>query len=225
MPQCKTRWVIQQPIPEEISRELYKYPFLVKQILFNRGITSVEQADSFLRANAPEYNPFSLKGLEKAVEMIHEAITSRKKIIVIGDYDADGLTASALMVQVLQHYDAKVDVYIPNRFKEGYGLSMNALNEVLRLHPDLIITVDCGVRSVYEVEHALSCGVDVIITDHHQPHEILPNANAVICPKQMDDNYPYKGLAGVGIAYKLAQGLLERHPLPNIQIENWIIRK
>ena len=220
--QSKTHWLIQPSIPDEINQELESYPSLFRQILYNRGITTAFIAESFLRADEPVYDPFLLKDLEKAVQIIHDSILLNKKIIVFGDYDVDGVTASALMVQVLRRYGAEVNSYIPNRFDQGYGLTMGALHEVLRLKPDLIITVDCGVRSEKEVDHARKEGVDVIITDHHQPFDSLPKANAVICPKQPDDDYPFKGLAGVGIAYKVAQGLLAKYPIPNVKIESWI---
>ncbi len=220
--QSKTHWLIPPSIPNEINEALESYPTLFRQILFNRGITTTSMAESFLRADEPVYPPFLLRDLEKAVQIIHDSILVGKKIIIFGDYDVDGVTASALMVQVLRHYGADVNSYIPNRFNEGYGLTMDALHEVLRLKPDLIITVDCGVRSLVEVDHARKEGADVIITDHHQPFDSLPKANAVICPKQPDDDYPFKELAGVGIAYKLSQGLLQKYPIPNVQADNWV---
>jgi len=220
--QSKTRWLIPPSITDEINKALESYPTLFRQILFNRGKTTASMAESFLRADKPEHEPFLLKDLEKAVQLIHDSILHGRKIIIFGDYDVDGVTASALMVQVLQLYGADVEYYIPNRFDEGYGLTMAALKKVLLEKPDLIITVDCGVRSEKEVDHARKEGVDVIITDHHQPFDSLPRANAVICPKQPDDDYPFKELAGVGIAYKLSQGLLQKYPIPNVQADNWI---
>ena len=220
--QSKTRWLIPPSITNEINKELESYPTLFRQILFNRGITTTSMAESFLRADEPVYDPFLLRDLEEAVQLIHDSILHGKKIIIFGDYDVDGVTASVLMVQVLQQYGADVNFYIPNRFNQGYGLTMAALGEVLLKKPGLIITVDCGVRSELEVDHARKEGVDVIITDHHQPFESLPKANAIICPKQPDDDYPFKELAGVGIAYKLSQGLLEKYPIPNVQADNWL---
>lgn len=218
----KARWIIPPSIPHEVSKELESYPFLFRQILYNRGITSAVMAESFLRADEEVHDPFLLKDLGKAVQLIHEAVLNGKKIIIFGDYDVDGVTASALLVQLLQSYGADAKSYIPNRFDEGYGLSMDALHQALMLKPDLIITVDCGVRSMKEVEYAREMGVDVILTDHHQPHKNIPTANAVICPKQPDDRYPFKELAGVGIAYKLAQGILQEYPIPNVEVNAWI---
>ena len=167
--QSKTRWIIPPSITNEINKELESYPTLFRQILFNRGITTASMAKSFLRADEPVYDPFLLRDLEEAVQLIHDSILHGKKIIIFGDYDVDGVTASVLMVQVLQQYGADVNFYIPNRFNQGYGLTMAALGEVLLKKPGLIITVDCGVRSELEVDHARKEGVDVIITDHYLP--------------------------------------------------------
>ena len=220
--QSSTKWLIPPIIPSEVNDVLKPYPKIFRQILFNRGIKSSLEAETFLRADDPLHDPFLLKDFDKAIQIILKSINEKKKIIIFGDYDVDGVTASALLVQVLRNYNADVEVFIPNRFEQGYGLSMEALNEVLLLEPDLIISVDCGVRSVKEVDHVRKLGVDVVITDHHQPHAVVPQANAVICPKQIDDKYPFKELAGVGIAYKLAQGLLQKYPIPNVHADNWI---
>ncbi|MDO9546357.1 MAG: single-stranded-DNA-specific exonuclease RecJ, partial [Pelolinea sp.] len=220
--QSTTRWFIPPTIPSEIDDALKTYPKIFRQILFNRGIKTIDEADTFLRANDPLHDPFLLKDFEKAIQLILASIQEKRKIIIFGDYDVDGVTASALLVQVLRQYGADVEAFIPNRFEQGYGLSMDAINEVLQLEPDLIISVDCGVRSIKEVDHARKMGVDVIITDHHQPHANIPRANAVICPKQPGDKYPFKELAGVGIAYKIAQGLLQKHPIPNVHVDDWV---
>ena len=224
MPANQTEWIVKQKISSEISQNLRKYPNLIQQILYNRGLTTEDEADEYLRANSPEYSPFLLKDLERAVEIIHQAVMEKKKVIVFGDYDVDGVTSSVLLVQLLQAYGASVDVFIPNRFDEGYGLSFDAVHAVMEMepNPDLIVTVDCGVRSVKEVDHLNELGVQVVITDHHQPHDRIPAADAVVCPKQPGDSYPYKELAGVGLAYKLAQGLLEKHPIKGITANDWI---
>lgn len=222
MERVPTTWAIREKIPPHIGVELEKYPNLIRQILFNRGIQTLEEADAFLRANTPEYSPFQLSNLELAVDIIQAAINNKQKIVIFGDYDVDGVTSSALIVQVLQRYQANVEVFIPNRFDEGYGLSMDAVKAVVEMGPDLIVTVDCGVRSVKEVAYLKDLGIKIIITDHHQPHDVIPSADAVVCPKQPGDEYPYKHLAGVGIAYKVAQGLLEKYPLKGIDIDHWI---
>jgi single-stranded-DNA-specific exonuclease len=220
--QNKTIWLIPPTLPPEVNDDLDSYPKIFRQILYNRGIDTIQAAELFLSADEPTHDPFLLKDFEKAIDLIFSSIEEKKKIIIFGDYDVDGVTASALLLWVLKKYEANVEVFIPNRFEQGYGLSMDALQEVLLLKPGLIISVDCGVRSVKEVEIARKSGVDVIITDHHQPHAIIPQANAVICPRQPNDKYPFKELAGVGIAYKVAQGLLQKYPIENINADNWI---
>ena len=217
-----TKWEIPEKIPDDCARKFEAYPNLIRQILFNRGVRTADEADAFLRANEPEYDPFLLKDIDQAIAIIHSAIQNKRRIIVFGDYDVDGVTASVILVQLLRKYKADVDVFIPNRFDEGYGLSIDALDSVLKMNPDLLITVDCGVRSVQEVALAIEKGIDVVITDHHQPADAIPQANAIVCPKQPQDQYPYKGLAGVGIAYKLAQGLLNEYPLPGVRADDWI---
>jgi len=217
-----TTWIIKEKIPEKISDDLRKYPNLIRQILYNRGIRTLQEADDFLRANSPEYSPHALKDMKKAVQIIYQSILDKKKIIVFGDYDVDGITSSVILVQLLQKYRADVDVFIPNRFDEGYGLSFDAIASVREKHPDLIITVDCGVRSAKEVKFLKDEGISIVITDHHQPHQYIPDADAVICPKQPSDNYPDKHLAGVGIAYKLAKGMLKAHPIDGVDANDWI---
>jgi len=148
--------------------------------------------------------------MDQAVERLQAAVVSGENIVIYGDYDADGVTATALLVDVLRRIGASVGHYIPNRFNEGYGLNNDALTKIRERGGELVITVDCGVRAVDEIEHAVSLGLDVIVTDHHQPGTRLPPALAVINPSQRGDSYPFKELAGVGVAYKLAQALLRR---------------
>jgi single-stranded-DNA-specific exonuclease len=220
--QPKTEWLIPPTLSKEVDKALNSYPEIFRQILFNRGIDTAQAAESFLAADEPMHDPFLLKDFEKAVDLIFSTIEEKKKIIIFGDYDVDGVTASALLLQVLKKYEAIVEVFIPNRFDQGYGLSMDALEEVLVKKPGLLISVDCGVRSVKEVELARKSDIDVIITDHHQPHAVIPEANAIVCPRQPNDTYPFKELSGVGIAYKVAQGLLQKYPVEGVNAENWI---
>lgn len=215
-------WVEYPSIPDNIDSELEDYPQIFRQILFNRGICDRETAGNFLQAREPLFPPEALMGIQPALELIRRMILEKRHIVVFGDYDVDGVTATTLLVQMLRLYEANVDMYIPNRYDEGYGFSGEALRGVLEHHPDLIITVDCGVRSIDEVAAAAELGVATIVTDHHQPLEILPSAAALICPRQPGDPYPNKELAGVGIAYKLAQAMLERYPLTDQCAEQWL---
>ena len=208
MPPISKRWQIAAPIPNEIDQQLLQYPRLFRQILYNRGYHTYEAARKFLEASKPDINdPFKLKSMPEAIDRLRYAIHHHQPIAVYGDYDADGVTATALLVQYLKLLNANVREYIPNRFDEGYGVNREALTTLHDSGIQLVITVDCGMRSVDETEHARDLGLDLIITDHHHPGEDIPRALAIINPKQLDDMYPYKDLAGVGLAYKLAHAL------------------
>lgn len=204
------RWNIPPQITPEADTALSKFPPILRQILFNRGYSTDEEARAYLNAKPNiDTNPFQMTGMRKAVDRIHAAIQNREAIAIYGDYDVDGVTATALMVEILQFLKADVRGYIPNRFEEGYGLNNHALDELQAQGVKLVITVDCGIRSPSEALHAQSIGLDLIISDHHHPAEgDLPPAFAVINPKQHGDVYPDKDMAGVGIAYKIAEGLL-----------------
>ena len=213
----QTHWQIQAPLTPEADEALVKFPPVLRQLLFNRGYATDADARAFLKAApAHDMSPWKLKDMDIAIPRILQAIERKERIVIYGDYDVDGVTSSALLTQLLRAYDADVDVYIPNRFSEGYGLNKDALTQLAKDDVNLVITVDCGIRSLDEVEHARDLGLDLIVTDHHHPGEILPNALAVINPKQEGDSYPEKMLAGVGIAYKIAQALLEKKPSNNL---------
>ena len=208
MEHSKKRWLVAPPITEEFDLELRNFSPILRQILFNRGYRTKENALSFLGAFPPPGNdPENLLGLSLAVDRIWWAIKKQEPIAIYGDYDADGVTATALLTQALQCLGANVEYYIPNRFDEGYGLNTDAIDTLHGSGTKLIITVDCGIRSIYEAEHAQKLGLDLIITDHHQPGAQIPPARAVINPKQPGDSYPDKDLAGVGLAYKLMEAL------------------
>lgn len=203
--QVPRNWLLAPPIPIDIDQELADYHPILRQILFNRNIVTQNQAQQYLLAQPPPGTDSSeLVGIALAVERILAAIKNQEVIAIYGDYDADGVTATALLVDFLQRLGARVLPYIPNRFDEGYGLNNDALAKVAEDGTRLVITVDCGVRSPGEAKFARELGLDLIITDHHMPGEKLPDALAVINPKQPNDSYPDKDLAGVGLAYKLA---------------------
>lgn len=180
---------------------------ILAQILINRGLQDAEQIIKFLSGKLEDLSdPYLLKDMQQAVLRIKKAIEVQEKITIYGDYDVDGVTATALVYRVLKLLGAVVDFYIPDRQNEGYGLNCNAINVLYENKTSLLITVDCGIRAVEEV--ASSKGkIDIIITDHHQPSEVLPEAIAVINPKRLDCTYPDKNLAGVGVAFKLCQAL------------------
>lgn len=223
LPIKKKRWLIEQPISSEAYESLRGYPPILRQILFNRGIADHENARIFLEGRKP-LNTLAenLSGINKAVDRIHNAINNGDKIAIYGDYDVDGVTATALLAEALGSIGAKITTYIPNRFDEGYGLNNDALSTLKEREVDLIITVDCGIRSVNEGLHAKSIGLDLIITDHHNPTNIIPQAVAVIDPKQPGDTYPTKDLAGVGIAYKLIEALVDQYGYPSIDLSKYL---
>jgi single-stranded-DNA-specific exonuclease len=223
MPVITKRWEVAPPPPSEAIQELSGYPQILRQILYNRGYRTHEQARLFLEAQTPPGSqPLNLLNLPKAMDRINYAIQHHENIVVYGDYDADGVTATALLGLALNALGAEVREYIPNRFDEGYGLNLEAIRTLSEEGANLIITVDCGIRSWEEADYARSIGMDLIITDHHYPLDELPNAFAVINPKQAGDNYPEKNLAGVGLAYKLVEALSLSEKYPNLDSRDYL---
>jgi single-stranded-DNA-specific exonuclease len=223
MPVITKRWEVAPPPPPEAIQELSGYPPILRQILYNRGYCSHEQARLFLEAQAPPgTQTANLLDLPKAVERINYAIQHHENIVIYGDYDADGVTATALLSLALNALGAEVREYIPNRFDEGYGLNLEAMHTLSDEGVNLIVTVDCGIRSWEEADYSRSVGMDLIITDHHYPLDVLPSAYAVINPKQPGDNYPEKNLAGVGLAYKLVEALFKSSQNLNLEPRNYL---
>ena len=216
MSQPAKRWEITPRAPAD---HLAKFPDLsplVVQILHNRGIVDPVEVADFLNHGQHDDDPFRLKGMLVTVDRLRQAIVHQEPIAIYGDYDVDGVTSTTVVVQMLMALQAQVRPYIPNRFDEGYGLNNDALTELAEQGVKVVLTVDCGIRSVNEVIHGNSLGLDMIITDHHSVGAELPPALAVINPKQADCNYPFKELAGVGLAYKLVQAMLQTD-IPNPQ--------
>ncbi len=203
-------WQVQPRAPEAHFKQFPDLPPLIVQVLYNRRISEPKQVEDFLARRASgTTDPFQLKGMPEAVSRLRRAIQDNESIAVYGDYDADGVTATALMVRTLEALGARVQDYIPNRFDEGYGLNASALTGLYKKGVRLVLTVDCGIRSVEEVAHANQLGLDMILTDHHYVGDEIPPALAAINPKQPGCTYPFKQLAGVGLAFKLAQALLQ----------------
>jgi len=206
------RWVIPNKLPPEADTALHGYPPVLRQILYNRGYSTADSARRFLEIKPPNgTEPTNLLSMSEAIDRVRFAIRQDEHIAVYGDYDADGVCATALLVLGLAKLGANVHGYIPNRFDDGYGLNTDAIEKLHTDGTELIITVDCGIRSLIEAEFAQQLGMSLIITDHHHPGENLPQADAIINPKQVGDNYPEKNLAGVGVAYKLLSALLESY--------------
>ena len=181
---------------------------LLSTVLVNRGLSDAAEAKLFLDHSLMEiHSPFLLKGMDRAVARIRRAKECGEKVTVYGDYDVDGVTATTLLVMYLRHMGIRVSYYIPERQEEGYGIHRSAIEQIAADGATLIVSVDTGITAVDEVEFAKSIGVDMIITDHHSCKEVVPNAVAVVNPKQPDCRYPFKELAGVGVAFKLVHAL------------------
>ena len=192
---------------EEFSKK-YKINSLLARILINRGITNKEQIRKFLEPTRNDfYNPYLIKDMEIAVERIIKAVRNKEKVIIYGDYDVDGITSTTVLKKFLKDLDLDVSYYIPNRLNEGYGLNKLAIEKIVNEKYTLMITVDCGISGIEEIEYATSKGLEVIVTDHHEPGEILPKALAVIDNKRKDSKYPFRDLAGVGVTFKLCQAI------------------
>ena len=203
------KWHIADPHPEAAARlTAAGYPCLVSAVLASRGIGTAEEAAAFLEHEQRlTYSPFLMADMDKAVARVQQALADHEKIAVFGDYDVDGITATCILVDYLQGRGADVLHYIPRRIEDGYGLSCDAIEGLYRKGARLLITVDCGITGVEEVDFANSLGMDVVITDHHECKETLPRAAAVVDPHRPDCPYPFKHLAGCGVALKLALAL------------------
>ena len=208
----KIEWHISKEdkkLQSELSKGLNISPILA-QLLINRETKEVPSARKFLKADLKDLrDPYIFQDMEKAVEKILRAINNNERILIYGDYDVDGLTSVALLFTILRKFTTNLYYYIPNRFQEGYGLNEEAIDILFKNNIKLIITVDCGINSISEIEKANNYSINVIVTDHHQPRKSLPSALAIINPK-CDTNYPFKELAGVGVSFKVAQALYSK---------------
>ena len=204
------RWKVSAPLSEEQKKqkeyiiENIKCPDMIAEMLIKKELTSIEDIEEFFNPNLNNmHDPFLYVDMIKATERVISAIDKKELITIYGDYDVDGTTSSALLYLGLKKIGANIDYYIPHRMIDGYGLSLSGVDQLKENGSELIISVDCGINAVEEVEQINDLGMDVIITDHHNPKEELPNAIAIINPKIKDCKYPYDMLAGVGVAYKL----------------------
>ena len=213
MPKIRKEWQV-VPSNAALKKEMSAYlgvSEIITQVLINRGITDKDIAKDFLFGGSEKLgDPYLLKDMEKVVNRIVKAIENKEKIIIYGDYDVDGMTSSALLIRVLTDLGGVVDYYIPDRQTEGYGLNGDALKMLAETGTDLLITVDCGISAVLEIE-TIKGQLDIIITDHHEPPKLLPPAYGIINPKQEGCHYPEKNLAGVGVAFKLSQALWQKY--------------
>lgn len=195
---------------EKIENE-YGISNLLAKILVNRNLIKKEDIDLFLKPTRHDFhNPYLMPDMELAVNRIIKAINNNEKILIYGDYDVDGITSITVLKSFLIERKANVSHYIPNRLNEGYGLNKEAVKKIADDGVNLIITVDCGISGIEEVDYANSLGLEVIITDHHEVGEVLPNAIAVVDAKRKDNTYPFRELAGVGVSFKLIQAISQR---------------
>ena len=208
----KARWLMPAPMPGGYDAPLKHLSSVIAQILFNRGIGPDEIPGFLYPQAASSHAPMLMRGMPEAVRRIRTAIAVGETIAVYGDFDVDGVTGTVLLHQVLNALGAQCQVYIPRRVSEGYGLNVVALEQLRQEGVRLVVTVDCGISSAGEIDHARHLGLDVIVTDHHHPPARLPDAVAILNPCQPLCTYPFKGLAGVGVAFKLATALLDGVP-------------
>ncbi len=199
----------------EISTEL-KCPRTIAALLIKKGLNTREDIDAYLNPKIEDiHDPFLFNDMDKAVDRVLYAIDNKEKITIYGDYDVDGTTSTALLYLGLTKLGGIIDYYIPHRMIDGYGLSLSGLEQIQENNTKLIISVDCGINAIDEVEQIKSYGMDIVITDHHNPKEELPKALAIINPKVEGCGYPFKKLAGVGVAYKLLMAIFKRLGIDN----------
>lgn len=226
--EMKKRWILKEK-PNELPT-MPEYPALILNLLAVRGLVDEAKIKDYLNLDyANLYDPFLFKDMAKATERIFTAIEKQEKIVIYSDYDADAITALSVMYLGLKKLGANLDYYIPDRFTEGYGMNPEAVTKLCEDGAKIIITVDCGINAVEETEAANKLGVDVIITDHHELTGMLPNAFAIVNPKNPEDHYPFPYLTGVGVAFKVIQGLYSqvgmRNPGLDIPVgwEKWLL--
>ena len=184
---------------------------LLATVLANRGITESKKIEKFLNPTRNDfYDPYMMPDMEIAIERIIKAVENKEKVIIYGDYDVDGITSITVLKKFLSEIGLEVGYYIPNRLDEGYGLNLEAVKKIAEEKYTLIITVDCGISGIDEIDYANSLGIETIVTDHHEPLDVLPKALAVVDAKRKDNKYPFKSLAGVGVVFKLIQALGKR---------------
>ncbi len=204
----KKKWQLKQMPDGAVLPALPEYPPLIAKLLALRGLTEEQAIHDYLNPNYSSlYDPFIFKDMRKACERIWQAIEEKQRIVIYADYDADAITASSVMTLGLQKLGASVECYIPDRFTEGYGMNLEAIKKIKDDGAGLLITVDCGTNSVAEAELCRELDLDLIITDHHEITGDLPKAFALINPKNAEDSYPFKYLTGVGVAFKVIQGI------------------
>jgi len=206
-------YTLRDELPSSIREELSEYPPLMQELLYFRGIGTAEEAFHFLKPDYEEHlhDPFLLPDMEKAVVRILRAIENNEKVVIYSDYDMDGGPGGVILHDFFKKIGYEhFQNYIPHRHEEGYGLNVPAIEQFAKDGATLLITVDCGITDAEQVHVANELGIDVIITDHHLPAKQLPEAHAIINPKRKDSTYPFDGLCGAGVAFKVVQALIQK---------------
>jgi single-stranded-DNA-specific exonuclease len=220
------RWALKPTGEKELIDTLSSQLNISKTLavlLVQRGIKTFEEARSFFRPSVDDlHDPFLMKDMDKAIERIDQALEEGEKILVYGDYDVDGTTAVALVYSFFRKFYDAIDFYLPDRYREGYGISKQGVDYAVENNFKLIIALDCGIKSNDKVDYAREAGVDFIICDHHRPGEVLPAAVAVLDPKRSDDDYPFDELSGCGIGFKLISGYAKKHNIPFTELECYL---
>jgi single-stranded-DNA-specific exonuclease len=219
-------WKIKKKVPQSFINQFKDYPPLLLNLLYNRHIRNKDEIEDFLSIDYKKdlHDPYLLSGMKTAVRRIKKAIYNKEQIAIFGDYDADGICASTILNQTFEKLGLNPFVYLPDRKKDGYGLSQKALEELAKKGASLVITVDCGTTDIEEVAFAKKIGLDVIVTDHHLVAKKLPSALVTINPRKKNDTYPNKNLSGAGVAFKLAEALIYAYPKKfNKGAEKWLL--
>ncbi|MFP4289115.1 MAG: single-stranded-DNA-specific exonuclease RecJ [Bacteroidales bacterium] len=220
------RWVVKDPENADIEKKLSEslsIDSVLARLLMQRGVNCFLDAKDFFRPSLDNlHDPFLIKDMDKAIDRIDKAIANNERIMVYGDYDVDGTTAVALTYSFLKDFHQNIDFYIPDRYKEGYGISLEGIDFAQNSEVKLIIALDCGIKAMNQMQYATEKGIDFIICDHHRPGENLPEAYAVVDPKRPDCNYPYKELSGCGLGFKLAQAYYQKNRLPFKELEKFL---
>lgn len=216
-----------KPLPNQekvlqLSESIRVNPYIAT-ILVQRGIDTYEKAEKFFRPKLEDlHNPFEMKDMDVAIKRIQAAVTNQEGILVYGDYDVDGTTAVSIVYSYFKSFNQNIEYYIPDRYKEGYGISRAGLEYAAANGFTLVITLDCGIRSNELVDYGNQLGLEMIICDHHLPGETLPKAAAILNPKRSDCNYPYKELSGAGIGFKLIQAYNEKQGMPTEMVYDYL---
>lgn len=211
-----------QNLENELAKRFAKCP-AVAELLVQRGITTVDEAEKFFHPSLRDlHDPFLMKDMDRAVDRLNYAMGAKERIMVYGDYDVDGTTAVALVYRYLQNFYSEIDYYIPTRYDEGYGITKKVIDEAVADGVKLIIILDCGIKAIEEIQYAKSQGIDFIICDHHVPDDVLPDAVAILNPKLEDNTYPCSHLSGCGVGYKFMQAFSISNGISTAELEGML---